>query len=184
MEDYAGSAIGSDAATDFATFYRREYSRSAALAYSLSGSWAVAEELTQEAFLVAHRKWASVIRCEDPGQWVRRVVANHAVSSYRRRMAERRALQRTGSRTASLSVSCGPADATAGASGSLSADFVAKIRALPAKQAQAIALFYVDQRSVAEVAAMLGCTESTTRTHLQRGREALRSALGTSGLDE
>jgi DNA-directed RNA polymerase specialized sigma24 family protein len=49
-----------------------------------------------------------------------------------------------------------------------------QIADLPAKQAQAIAAVYVAQLSVREAAAVVGCSESTLRTHLQRGRGALR----------
>jgi RNA polymerase sigma-70 factor, ECF subfamily len=159
MQDY-DSAGRADAA--FATFYDREYPRAAALARSLCGSWAVAEELTQDAFLVAWRRWEHVRGLTDPGQWVRRVVANRAVSGYRRARAERRALRRLGP-GASLIDPPGPADPV-----------LAAIAGLPAKQAQAIAAVYVDQLDTTEAAALLGCSESTLRTHLQRGRAALR----------
>ena len=49
---------------------------------------------------------------------------------------------------------------------------------LPRRQAQAIALFYLDDRPVSEIARMLECSESTARTHLSRGRSALASRLG------
>jgi RNA polymerase sigma-70 factor (ECF subfamily) len=51
---------------------------------------------------------------------------------------------------------------------------LAAIAGLPGRQAQAIAAVYVDQLDTREAAALLGCSESTLRTHLQRGRAALR----------
>jgi RNA polymerase sigma-70 factor (ECF subfamily) len=149
---------------EFAAFYRAEYGRALALARSLCDSWAVAEELTQDAFLVAHRKWTRVRACDDPGRWVRRVVANRSVSSLRRTLAERRALRRLGPERA--------VDPP-----SPEGDLLARIAALPARQAQAIAAVYIDQLDPPEAAALLGCSESTLRTHLQRGRNALRDAL-------
>ena len=158
-----------DEVAAFAAFYRREFPRATGLAYSLCGDWAVAEELAQDAFLVAHRKWSRVAHHDDPGQWVRRVVANRAVSNYRRRLAERRALNRMGTP--------GPVvDPVGPPTGVLD-----QIRALPPRQAQAIALVYVEQLSTAEAAATLGCSESTLRTHLQRGREALRAVVDRDG---
>jgi RNA polymerase sigma-70 factor (ECF subfamily) len=147
---------------EFAVFYDREFTRAAALARSLCGSWAVAEELTQDAFLVAWRRWDHVRRLTDPGQWVRRVVANRAVSGFRRARAERRALRRLG-RGRSLVDPPSPADPV-----------LAAIAGLPGKQARAIVAVYVDQLATKEAAALLGCSESTLRTHLQRGRAALR----------
>ncbi len=158
-DDYPG---GQSTDAGFAAFYRIEFIRVVALARSLCGSWAVAEELAQDAFLVAHRKWNKVGGLDDPGQWVRRVAVNRARSSYRRGQAERRALKRAGSGTAVEEL---PVQVEG---------LLDQIADLPAKQAQAIAAVYVAQLSVREAAAVVGCSESTLRTHLQRGRGALR----------
>ncbi len=45
---------------EFNAFYKREFSSVVGLAYALSGSRWAAEELAQEAFLAAHRKWKEV----------------------------------------------------------------------------------------------------------------------------
>ena len=160
MVDRDGVAMSVEEA--FADLYRREYPRAVALGRSLCGSWAVAEELTQEAFLVAHRRWSHVSRLDDPGQWVRRLVANRAVSSFRRGQAERRALRRLGP---GRSIADPLADGD---------ELTARIAALPPRQAQAVAAVYVEQLDVREAAALLGCSESTLRTHLERARAALR----------
>ena len=60
----------------FEDFYRREYTPVVGLAYALSGSRSGAEDLAQEAFLAAHRNWERIAGYEQPGAWVRRVVAN------------------------------------------------------------------------------------------------------------
>ena len=44
-------------------------------------------------------------------------------------------------------------------------------------QAQVIALMFVDDLSVAEIAAVLECEENTVRTHLRRARQALAARL-------
>jgi len=44
-----------------------------ALVYGLSGSRSAGEELAQEAFLAASRRWDEVSAYDDPGAWVRRV---------------------------------------------------------------------------------------------------------------
>ena len=61
------------------------------LAYTLSGSRSVAEDLAQDALLAAYRRWDEVSQLDDPGAWVRRVVANRAVSQIRRRVSEAKA---------------------------------------------------------------------------------------------
>ena len=85
----AGVAKRSEPATSkspetFEDFYVREFAAIVGLAYALSGSRSGAEDLAQEAFLAAHRTWDRVGGYEEPGAWVRRVVANLAVSAFRR----------------------------------------------------------------------------------------------------
>ena len=72
----------------FEQLYRHDYGRLVALAYGLSGSRSAAEELAQEAFLAAHRRWNEIGAYADPAAWLRRVVVNRSVSVARRRVAE------------------------------------------------------------------------------------------------
>ena len=51
------------------------------------------------------------------------------------------------------------------------------MRALPRRQAQVVALFYVDDRSVADIALVLECAEGTVKAHLHKARGALAVAL-------
>src|SRR4051794_32907715 len=74
-----------NAALDFDRFCAQEYAAVAGLAFVLTGSWTTAEDLTQDAFFAAFRKWDQLQRYDKPGAWVRRVVANRAVS-WRRRL--------------------------------------------------------------------------------------------------
>jgi RNA polymerase sigma-70 factor (ECF subfamily) len=53
---------------------------------------------------------------------------------------------------------------------------------LPDAQRLALTLYYYEERSVAEAAAMLGLPEATVKTHLHRGREKLRQRLAEQGL--
>ena len=56
--------------------------------------------------------------------------------------------------------------------------FWAEVRGLPRRQAQAVALAYVYEMGVADIAATLGVAEGTVKTHLFRGRAALAVRLG------
>ena len=58
--------------------------------------------------------------------------------------------------------------------------FWAEVRQLPRRQAQVIALHYMYDLSVADVAATLGCAEGTVKVHLSRGRAALAPRLNRS----
>ena len=158
----------------FESFYRREFRPVVGLAFALSGSRLGAEDLAQEAFVAAHQRWDRIGTYDKPGAWVRRVVVNLANSGFRRRAAEARALTRlAGQRHQSLP-ELDPEDA----------EFWRTVRQLPERQAQAIALFYIEDRSVIEIAEILECSPSTAKVHLFRGRKALAERLGLEVEDE
>jgi RNA polymerase sigma factor (sigma-70 family) len=152
--------------------YRREYRSVVALAYALSGSRSAAEELAQDAFLEAHRAWGRIAGYDDPAAWVRRVVANRSVSGIRRRVAEAKALARVASRRALPAELAAPDD-----------EFWAAVRRLPDRQAQVVALHYLEDRSVADVAGILQISPDTVKVHLHRARRALATSLGAE-IDE
>jgi RNA polymerase sigma-70 factor, ECF subfamily len=157
----------------FESFYRREFRAVVALAYALSGSRGGAEDLAQEAFLAAHKRWEQISAYDKPEAWVRRVLANKAVSAFRRRMVEARALARLAGQRHSLP-EMEPEDEA----------FWSHVRRLPRQQAQAVALFYVEDRPVAEIAQVLGCSPATAKVHLFRGRQTLAKVLGAELSDE
>jgi RNA polymerase sigma-70 factor (ECF subfamily) len=148
---------------NFDGFYAREYRAVLALAIALTGDRAQSEDLAQEAFLAAFAGWE---RIQDPKAWVRVAVSNKAMSWWRRNYAWRRAMSRL---TAPEEISVDPTEAES---------FWAEVRRLPRRQAQAVSLFYLEDRPVSEIALVLGCSDSTARTHLSRGRGALASRLG------
>lgn len=154
----------------FETFYQREFRPVVGLAYALSGSRWAAEDLAQEAFIAAHRKWDRIGEYQSPGAWVRRVVANMAVSLYRKRASEARAMARVAVRRQEVLPALDADDD----------EFWAAVRALPKRQAQAIALHYLEDRPVAEVADILDCSPSTAKVHLHKGRIRLAERLRTS----
>ena len=145
----------------FEVFYRREMPALVAFASALSGS-ACAEDIAQEAMLAAYRRWDVVSGFEAPAAWVRRVCANRSVSTLRRRAVEARALLRLGTRRGDAPVLAEEHER-----------FWAEVRRLPHRQAQAIALYYIYDLAVTEVATTLGCAEGTVKAHLARGRAAL-----------
>ena len=146
----------------FDDFYRAEYAAVVRLAFALTGRREVAEELAQEGFIAAHRRWAAVSAYDNPAGWVRRVVTNQCVSLARRRMVEVRLLVRLGQER--------PEQPRIGAPG---AELWAMVRELPRRQAQVVALAFLEDRSVRDIAEILGCGEESVRTHLRRGRQAL-----------
>lgn len=147
-------------------FFRIEYPRLVTLATAMTGDRRVAEELAQEALLRAHVRWSRLATYDMPGAWVRRVTINLASSSRARRGREQRALDRLGSQRAAVA----PYDYA-------DDDFWALVRQLPRRQAAAVALHYLEDRPVTEVAAILDCAEGTAKAHLHKGRAALARRL-------
>ncbi len=155
----------------FEGFYRRERRAIVGLAFVLSGSGAAAEELAQDAFLAALRDWERVGRLEDPSAWIRRVVANRSVSRFRRLALEARHTHR------------GPAPQWSSSVDADDVDLWREVRRLPKRQAQVIALHYLHDLPRHEVAVILGCSEETVKTHLERARRTLSSRLGSQEED-
>jgi len=152
----------------FDEFYGREYAALVRLVTGLTGRVDVAEELTQDVFVTAHHRWHVLGGYERPDAWVRRIAVNRALSWLRRRSAEARLLTRIGSRPEAEVQLSEPADETWRA-----------VRDLPRRQAQVIALVYLEDRSVTDVAEILGCSQDTVRTHLRRARATLADRLRT-----
>ncbi|HSM43629.1 MAG TPA: sigma-70 family RNA polymerase sigma factor [Acidimicrobiia bacterium] len=149
----------------FETFFRREYRSVLGLAVVLCGHGAVAEELTMDGFEAALRNWATVSTLDNPGAWVRKVVSNASVSRYRRLAADARARLRI----------------SGGSLGTVDlgehADVWEAVTRLPRRQAQTVALFYFEGYSRREIAVLLGISEESVKTHLERARRTLEREL-------
>jgi RNA polymerase sigma-70 factor (ECF subfamily) len=149
---------------DFATFYRRELPAIVTLAAAIAGTER-AEEVAQEALLRAHHEWARIQRYDKPGAWVRRVAINLATSTRRRRTSEARALARVAARR---HLDAPPPEIDG---------FWALVRQLPDRQAAAVALHYLEDLSIADMAIVLDCAEGTAKAHLHKARQTLASLL-------
>jgi len=150
----------------FEAFYRNEYRAMLGIARALASDTTSAEDLVQEAFISAHRRWDRVSQYDSPQAWVRRVLINRATSLRRRLSSELRALARTGPAGAA------PPDLSVETS-----EVWDEVHRLPRRQQQAIVLHYVAQLSMVEIADVMGCSQGTVKSHLHRARESLRSSL-------
>jgi len=145
------------------------------LAFMLTGSAAAAEDLSQDAFFAAFRRWDDVQHYDNPGAWVRRIVINRSVSLRRRLGSEAKALVRLGGRRAGVG--------TFGEISERDHQVVVMIQDLPRRQAQVLALTYFDDLSLTQVAAILQISEDTAKTHLRRARSTLADRATALGLD-
>lgn len=149
----------------FEEFFAEEYPRLVPMLHALTGDRSRAEDLAQESLAQAHREWQRITRYDKPGAWLRRVARNLASNSARRSRREQRALRRVpGDQHVEL--------------GSDDEELWGHVRSLPDQQRWAVALFYVEDRSVAEVAEVLDVSEGTVKTHLSRARATLAVRLG------
>src|SRR5690348_12496112 len=101
---YAMSAVPADPApvtvpAAFDDFYELEYRALTRLAFALTGSTGVAEDLVQETMLRAYKHWNRIAEYDKPGAWARRVLINLATSRRRRIAREAKLLVRIGRST-------------------------------------------------------------------------------------
>jgi RNA polymerase sigma-70 factor (ECF subfamily) len=157
--------------SSFEVFYREEYRSVLAIIYGLSGNRWVAEDLAQEAFLRVHRDWGRVAGMESPTGWVRRVAVNLVKSRGRRLRSEAAARLRLGPQSVSMGQPAEEFD-----------EFWREVRRLPNRQAHVIALRYIDDLSVTEIARVLGVAEGTVKAQLHEGRNRLRRQYEAKGV--
>ena len=158
---------------DFDAFYRANLASVVGVVYALCGSRWAAEDLAHDSFVATYRNWDKVRDYDRPDAFVRRVAINLARSRARRVGAEARALARYVSGR-------GPAVQALLAS---QEEFWSAVRRLPRRQAEVVALRCLEEATDAEIAAILGCSESTVRVHAHQARKTLALALGAEGVE-
>jgi RNA polymerase sigma-70 factor (ECF subfamily) len=121
-----------------------------------------AEEVTQDAFVRLYEKWAGAVAIEHPRAWVRRVAVRNAI---RRAQRER-------------FVPVAEAVDVESAEGQRDLDLLRAVASLPPQQRAAVALYYLEDLPVDEVAHLLEVAPATVRQHLFRARQHLSSLLG------
>ena len=153
----------------FDEFYRREFSRIAVVAGTVVGDRSVGEDIAQEALAKAHGEWSHVSTLDKPGAWVRRVAINLGIGRKRRLVSETRALFKLGQ----------PAEAAAETRRGDPAIWAA-VDELAPRQRAVVALRYLDDLSVAEIADVLEISVSAATSNLHKARTRLADLLGES----
>jgi RNA polymerase sigma factor (sigma-70 family) len=122
-----------------------------------------AEEVTQDAFLRLYERWGGTVPFEHPEAWVRKVAVRDAIRRAKReRVVPLRAVvddQPASDRLPDI-------------------DLVRAVGALPPKQRAAVALHYLEDLSVAQVADLMEVAPATVRQHLFKARSQLADRLG------
>ena len=137
--------------------YRDRYGPMVRLAYLLTGSNEVAEELVQDAFVRVHRAWD---RAASPPAYLRTTVVNLCRSHHRRRRLE-------------ISRRPRPDDDAVLVADELW-DALAR---LPHRHRAALVLRFYEDLPDRDIAALLGCREATVRSSIHRGLARLRKEI-------
>lgn len=131
------------------------------LAYARTGSRADAEDIMQEVFVRLLRARPDFADRAHARAWLLRVAANCANDWFRAPWRRRE----------------GPLSDTLPAPEHRDSGVVEAVLALPAKYRTAVHLYYYEELSVAEIAKIIGKSESAVKSRLFRARAMLREAL-------
>ena len=155
--------------SEFAECFKQHLARLVAIGVATSGDAEVARDLAQETFLRLHRHWDRLDDRDDVGGWLTRVMANLLIDHHRSKASERRAAERLASRAEGAVAEGEPAAL---------GRWAALVAPLPARQRLIVALHYGDDRSISEIAELLGVSPNTVKSALSKAREALRERGG------
>jgi RNA polymerase sigma-70 factor (ECF subfamily) len=132
--------------------------------YGVTGDFDEAEDLVQEAFVRAASSGRRFLRVDNKEAWLRTTAVNAHRSRWRKLRNGRRAQERM----------LPPRDPE-GLEDHL--EIIAALRELPVQQRQVIALHYLADLPVHQIAEELGVPAGTVKSRLSRGRDALAARL-------
>jgi RNA polymerase sigma-70 factor, ECF subfamily len=143
------------------------------IAYGVLGNWADAEEVAQEAFLHAYRKFPSLREADKFRAWVNRIAFRLALN---RQRGIRRRLVRDSTWHAA-----GPGDAVDGSSHAEQRVLLDRLRneieSLPEKLRRVLQLSIVEDMDANDVGLILGIPAGTVRSRLHAARKLLLEAM-------
>jgi RNA polymerase sigma-70 factor (ECF subfamily) len=141
----------------------------------LMGSRADAEDAVQQAFLRLYESRASYNPRWRLNTWFYRILANTCVDGLRR--------MRPTCAVDDLELSTADTPERALVRREQDALLQTGLAAVPVEARIVLTLYYGEERTYREIAAIRGISVHTVKTHLRRGRAALRKALRARGVD-
>ncbi|WIX79807.1 RNA polymerase sigma factor [Amycolatopsis carbonis] len=145
-------------------------------AYRLTGSWALAEDLTSNTFLIAWRKRAELKLIRDSAlPWLYTVAGNLARTEHRGAHRRLRLLRRI-PEPPTVSDHAGTVADQLDGEARLK-EVVEAVSRLPKAQRQVVELCLLGDLPTVDAAAVLEVAEVTVRSHLSRARAHLRALL-------
>jgi RNA polymerase sigma-70 factor, ECF subfamily len=154
--------------SDFESFYAGTSRRLLRYALGLTGDLGEAQDLTQEAYARAWQRWRRLSRYDNPEGWLRLVVSRLATDRWRR----------IGVRSSAAP----PVPQIGQPPGEEHVMLVKALKELPMDQRRVLALHYLLDLPIADIAAETGANLNTVKSWLSRGRANLATALGYTSL--
>lgn len=151
--------------------FEEHYRSLVRLASLLLDDVATCEEVVQDAFVHVWRRPPALRDETRLAAYLRSAVLNGARSQLRRRGVRRRHLRSVGPPPTA------PAAEATALAGDADDSVLRALRALPDRQREVLALRYYLDLSEAEIAATLGVSAGSVKTHAHRGLRALAEAL-------
>jgi len=155
--------------SEFDEFYRGTAPRLLRYAFGLTGDGTAAQDLVQEAYARAWQRWRRLKAYDEPEAWLRLVVNRLATDTWRRTHTSHRFIERH-----QPPPPAPPPDENV-------LMLVAALRTLSPELRRALALHYLLDRSITQIATETGAREGTVKSWLHRGRIALAQALESEG---
>lgn len=150
--------------------YVRHAPEAVRLAFLLTSDAALAEDITQEAFIRVAGRFRHLRSTGAFDAYLRRTVVNLCMSHHRRRRLERTYVERERSR---------PQRAAEQPDLAARDEIRRALRSLPMRQRAAVVLRYYEDLSEQQVADVLGCSASAARSLVFRAMETLRTTIGS-----
>jgi RNA polymerase sigma-70 factor (sigma-E family) len=158
-----------DAEEAFRAFVNARWRALVATAWLVTADRQIAEDCVQEALVGVHRHWPRVHRDGNPEAYARRATLNSALSWRRKRRLREITLDQVPD-----------VRAVAVDHDEFDPDLVAALRALPPRMRAVVALRFVEDRSEAETATLLGCSLGTVKSTAHKGLAKLRQTLAAT----
>ena len=152
------------AAADFVGFFDRMLPVAVGVARRILGDQASAEDAASEALARAYLRWGTLKASDYREAWVVRVTTNEALGMVRKHNRRERILRQNAR----------PGTAAAADAGLHDSALAERVRSLPRRQREVVALRYFAEMSTEEVAAALDISPGSVKTHLHRAMASLR----------
>jgi RNA polymerase sigma-70 factor, ECF subfamily len=136
-------------------------------AYRLTGNWAAAQDVVQETWLVVIRGLVTLKDVNRFRAWLFRVASHKCQDSWRRNATQERFVEAVKQQ----------AETAAAPPNAERTDIDAAFRRLPPESRTVLALMYLEDFSVGEIAEVLSLPEGTVKSRLFHARQQLRQLM-------